>query len=119
VPPASSPARSGALSPQTRPGAPDRGPDGPGDPGAPVWGQVALALAQAEGAWVTLAPLRRRHPLLSAEALPLVLGDHYAQTQTFFSLLLLSRLGRTSSRARRRARPPFARRQPPRNTIRE
>ncbi len=35
---------------------------------APWWGQLALSLAHAEGAWLRLAPFRRQHPLLTWDA---------------------------------------------------
>jgi hypothetical protein len=40
----------------------------------PVWGQIVLALAHAEGAWLTLAPFSVQHPLMSPEALVQVRG---------------------------------------------
>jgi hypothetical protein len=43
-------------------------------PVLPVWGQMALALASAEGAWLTLGAFSLQHPLISSEALVQVSG---------------------------------------------
>ena len=46
-------------------------------PQLPVWAQVAVALAHAEGAWLTLDAFHARHPLLDVDAAVQVLGRHY------------------------------------------